>query len=125
MIKKPEKIANDEFLSHKWDEVTAGRNFKEADIPFLQILCMWYQIADKAMDDMSTDDGIMVAYSNQVDDIKELPQISTLKKATDAIRQLNKQLQISDEPAQVVQMNRLTELQSKYKNGLKVVGGND
>ncbi len=124
MIRKPEKIANDPFLSEKWDEVTAGRNFKEADIPFLQILCMWYQIADKAIDDMNTGDGIMVAYSNQVDDIKELPQINTLKKATDAIRQLNKQLQINDEPAQVVKVNRLTELQSKYKNGLKVVGGN-
>ncbi len=122
MIRKPEKIANDPFLSNKWDEVTAGRNFKESDIPFLQILCIWYQVADKAIEDMNTGDGIMVAYSNQVDDIKELPQINTLKKATDAIRQLNKQLQISDEPAPVVQMNRLTELQSKYQNGLRVVG---
>ncbi len=124
MLKKPDKIANDPYLSDKWDEIVTGRNFQPSDIPFIRMLCMWYQIADKAMEDMTTDDGIMVAYSNQIDDIKELPQISTLKKATDSIRQLNKQLQINDEPAQVVQVNPLTQIQSKYKNGLKVVGGN-
>lgn len=69
---------------------------------------------------------ITVAYSNSMDDIKELPQIGTMKKATDAIRALNKQLHIQDEaddhPSKPSEKppTPLKLIQGKYKHGGRV-----
>lgn len=50
------------------------------------------------MEDISVGDGVQVAYSNDVNDIKALPQIATMKQASAEIRALNKQLGINDGP---------------------------
>lgn len=97
MLEKPRSIERSPFKSAKWDEITKGRNFSEANIPELTLLCQWYQVVDKCMDDLSDEDGIQVAYANDYGDVKALPQLSTMKQASAEIRALNKQLGINDE----------------------------
>lgn len=96
-LKKPASIKNDPYKSQKFDEITKGRSFTEADIPTLLMLCQWHQIAQTCIDDMSSDGGIQVAYMNKFDDLKALPQIAVLKQASAEIRALNKQLGINDQ----------------------------
>lgn len=116
-LEKPRSIERSPFKSAKWDEITKGRNFTEANIPELTLLCQWYQVVDKCMDDLSDEDGIQVAYANDYGDVKALPQLSTMKQASAEIRALNKQLGINDEataeqpktretPANVIQTKR-------------------
>ncbi len=95
MPEKPPSVANDPFKSAKWDEITAGRKFKQSDAPVIALLCQWYAIAQRCMDDID-DIGGQVAYTNDLGDLKALPQIATMKQASAEIRQLNKQLGIAD-----------------------------
>lgn len=97
MLDKPSSIANSPFKSAKWDEITKGRNFQQSDIPTLALLCQWYQIVEKCMDDITYGDDIQVAYQNDIGDVKAFPQLSTMSKASAEIRALNKQLGINDE----------------------------
>lgn len=117
MLTKPPNIAADPFLSSKWDEITANRDFHESLAPSIAMLCNWYAVADKCMDDITSDGYVHVAYMNDMGDLKAFPQIATLKTASAEIRALNKQLGINDEatPAQtekketvihVIQANR-------------------
>ncbi len=122
MLKKTSRVKADKFLSEKWDSIVGTRNFEDFQAPLIESLCIWYQVADKAMEQMTADGSLEVSYVNKFDDIKERPEINTLKKATAEIRALNKLLQIDDEPAPVVKINPLTQIQGKYKNGLRVVG---
>ena len=94
-IRKPNAIANDPFKSAKWDEITAGRRFRQSDAPTIALLCQWYKIAEQAMDELDNFGG-ETAYSNDMGDLKAFPQIGTLKTASAEIRQLNKQLGIVD-----------------------------
>lgn len=94
-IRKPNAIANDPFKSAKWDEITAGRRFRQSDAPTIALLCQWHKIAEQAMDELDNFGG-ETAYSNDVGDLKAFPQIATLKTASAEIRQLNKQLGIAD-----------------------------
>lgn len=96
-LEKPASIAESPFKSAKWDEITAGRDFGKSDVPTIELLCQWYEIAAQCMEDMTRGDGgVQVAYSNDMGDIKALPQIATMKQASAEIRALNKQLGISD-----------------------------
>lgn len=96
-IEKPLAIAASEFKSSKWDELTAGREFSQSDIPSLELLCHWYAVVARCMDDMDVGGDVMVAYTNATDDIKAVPQIGVLKQASAEIRALNKQLGINDQ----------------------------
>jgi hypothetical protein len=96
---KPTNIENDAFRSAKWDELTAGREFSQADAPTLALLVSWYQVVEQCMEDIGVNGGVQVAYQNDMGDIKALPQLSTMKQASAEIRAINKQLGISDEPA--------------------------
>ena len=95
MLSKPPNIANDEFKSAKWDELTAGRSFTTSDAPALALLCQWYKLAQQAMDELDNF-GSQTAYQNDMGDLKAFPQIGTLKQCSNEIRQLNKQLGICD-----------------------------
>ena len=97
MLDKPKRIANDEFQSEKWDEITRGRNFKPSDIPNIAMLCQWYAVAETCMNDITDEAGVHVAYTNDVGDIKAFPQLASMKQASAEIRALNKQLGINDE----------------------------
>lgn len=97
MLDKPPQIKNNAFKSAKWDEIVQGRNFSVSDIPTISLLCQWYAVIEKCMDDITIDDEVRVAYSNDLGDIKALPQLSTMKQASAEIRALNKQLGINDE----------------------------
>lgn len=96
--RKPKSVSSDKFKSKKWNEITSGRTFSESDIPTLELLCQWYAVVQKCIDDMTVDDGIQVAYSNDYSDIKALPQVGMLKQASAEIRAINKQLGINDQP---------------------------
>lgn len=95
-LTKPPSVEADPFKSAKWDELTAGRRFRQSDAPALSLLCQWYKIAETAMDELDGFGG-QTAYSNDMGDLKQFPQIQTLKTASAEIRQLNKQLGIDDE----------------------------
>ena len=95
-IRKPPQIAASPELSAKWDELTEGREFSAKDAPTLALLCSWHAVMDRCIEDITVGDGVQVAYSNAMDDIKELPQIGTMKKASAEIRALSKQLGIEE-----------------------------
>ena len=94
-LTKPPGIENDQFKSAKWDEITAGRDFAPSDAPTLALLCQWHKVAQQAMDELDNF-GSQTAYQNDLGDLKAFPQIETLKKCSNEIRQLNKQLGICD-----------------------------
>lgn len=94
-LEKPDSVACDEFKSAKWDELTAGRSFPQSAAPTLQLLVQWHAVVMQCIQDL--DDAGQVAYSNDVGDIKALPQLGTMKQASAEIRALNKQLGIMDE----------------------------
>ena len=96
MPKKPISVESSPFKSAKWDEITAGREFQDSDVPTLALLCQWYEVVEKCMDDIDIGGGVQVAYQNDMGDIKALPQLSTMKQASAEIRALNKQLGIAD-----------------------------
>ena len=95
-LKKPPSIANDAFKSAKWDEITKDRNFSQADIPVIALLCQWYAVIQRCTDDIDEANG-QVAFMNDMGDLKALPQINIMKQASAEIRALNKQLGINDE----------------------------
>lgn len=97
-LRKPKGISDNAFKSAKWDELTKGHDFSDSDIPSIELLCQWHAVVQQCMEDISVGDGVQVAYSNDVNDIKALPQIATMKQASAEIRALNKQLGINDGP---------------------------
>ena len=109
-FEKPPGIANDEFKSAKWDELTAGQNFSQSDIPALSLLCQWHKLAQQAQDELDNF-GSQTAYQNDVGDLKAFPQIGTLKTCSAEIRQLNKQLGICDSHEQPRQQKGVTALE--------------
>lgn len=94
-LTKPPGIENDAFKSQKWDELTSGRKFELSDVPTLMLLCQWHKIAQLAIDELDQF-GEQTAYQNNMGDLKQFPQVGTLKTASAEIRQLNKQLGIID-----------------------------
>ncbi len=94
-LSKPPGIESDEFKSAKWDELTSGRDFALSDAPTLMLLCQWHKIAQLAIDELDGF-GEQTAYQNNLGDLKQFPQVGTLKTASAEIRQLNKQLGIAD-----------------------------
>ena len=95
-LTKPPGIENDAFKSQKWDELTSGRRFAQSDVPTLMLLCQWRKIAQLAIDELDCFGG-QTAYENNMGDLKQFPQVGTLKTASAEIRQLNKQLGIIDD----------------------------
>lgn len=110
MLEKPASIASNEFKSEKWDELTEGRNFQKSDIPILSLLITWYEVLEKCKEDMDYNGELMIAYTNQLGDVKSMPQISTMKTASAEIRALNKQLGINDEVAPETKQSKRTPL---------------
>ena len=119
-LDKPAPIAASPFKSRKWDEITAGRDFKPSDVPTIELLCQWHAIAARCMEDMDVGGEVQVAYSNAMDDIKALPQIATMKQASAEIRALNKQLGIVDgrdtEPSKPKKETKLYVIQANRAN---------
>lgn len=108
-VENPPSIASNEFKSRKWDEITAGRDFSQSDIPTLALLCQWHAVVQRCIEDMDEAGG-QVAYQNDMGDLKALPQLSTMKQASAEIRALNKQLGIDDQPQQQLAKQRETPL---------------
>lgn len=96
MLMKPQSVKGSPFKSAKWDELTQGRSFRDSDAPVLELLCQWYEVADRCMADISCAGEVQVAYTNDMGDIKALPQLATMKQASAEIRALSKQLGIEE-----------------------------
>lgn len=97
-INKPPSVLRSDFQSQKWDELTKGRDFQESDIPALSLLCQWYEVLEQCYEDISIPGGgVQLVYANEQEDIKAMPQLNTMKQASNEIRQLNKQLGINDQ----------------------------
>lgn len=97
MLEKPSSITKSPFRSKKWDELVNGRDFQPSHAPILATLCYWYEVLETCMNDLDIGGEIQVAYSNDMGDVKELPQVGTMKKASAEIRALSKQLDINDD----------------------------
>lgn len=99
MLTKPSRVIKNAFMSQKWDEITNNCNFQESDIPTLCLLCQWYAVVEQCVEDMEQTDSDLprVAYMNNFEDVKAMPQLATMKQASAEIRALNKQLGIKDE----------------------------
>ncbi|MDO4591025.1 MAG: hypothetical protein Q4B35_06495 [Slackia sp.] len=95
MLEKPASVAADAFKSAKWDEIAREGAFGPSDAPALALLCQWHKVAQQAMDELDSLGG-NTAYTSEMGDLKAFPQIGTLKVASGEIRQLNKQLGISE-----------------------------
>ena len=101
-IEKPQSVKSSPYRSAKWDEITEGREFSNADAPLLALLCQWYEVNDTALDEIEMGGEIQTAYTNNMGDLKPLPQLATMARASAEIRALSKQLGLT-EPAQAVQ----------------------
>ena len=98
MLNKPKQIEQNEYKSSKWDELVAGRNFSERDIPTLCLLCGWYAVMERCLSDLDFGDELpQVAYQNDLGDLKAMPQLSVMKQASAEIRAINKQLGIEED----------------------------
>ena len=95
-LEKPQTIKSSHYRSAKWDELTEGRAFTQADVPLLALLCQWYEVSDTALSELDVGGEIQTAYSTETGELKAMPQLSTLKMASAEIRALNKQLGIKD-----------------------------
>ena len=109
-LTKPASVENDAFKSAKWDEITAGREFRPCDASLLEQLCLWYKIAYQAENELEEFNN-QTAYPTENGEIKAFPQIATLKTASGEIRQINKQLGICDSVEEVKTEQKLTPLE--------------
>ena len=91
-VEKPRSVLDSPYRSAKWDEITEGRDFSKADAPLLALLCQWYEVNDTALEEIGSGGELQTAYTNDMGDIKQLPQLSTMAKASAEIRALSKQL---------------------------------
>jgi hypothetical protein len=94
-LTKPNSVADDIFMSNKWDEITASGRFSDADTPLLTLLVQWYAVLNKCMSDVTDNDGeLNIVMMDDMGKIQALPQLSVAKNASAEIRALNKQLGI-------------------------------
>lgn len=117
-LDKPAGVAADPFKSAKWDELTDGREFSRSDAPTLELLVQWHAVVQRCIDDMDDIFRGQVAYTNDMGDIKAIPQIETMKKASAEVRQLNRQLGIVDTARSEQKRAEVTPLElirGKYK----------
>jgi phage terminase small subunit len=108
-VEKPASVAESPFKSAKWDEITAGREFRPCDAPVLAMLCQWYAVMEQCVEDMDAMGGQLV-YENRMEDMKPLPQLDIMKKASAEIRALSKQLCIDGEAPAAPQQGRVVKL---------------
>ncbi len=91
-VEKPRSVAESPYRSAKWDEITEGRDFNQADAPLLAMLCQWHEINDTALEEIESLGGIHTAYADDKGNARQLPQIATMARASSEIREISKQL---------------------------------
>lgn len=91
-LEKPPSVTDSPYRSAKWDELTEGRDFSQADAPLLALLCQWYEVNESALDDIDNGGELRTAYVNDIGDVKAMPQLAIMAKASAEIRALSKQL---------------------------------
>lgn len=60
-LRKPKNIASDLVKRAKWNELTRNNTFTPADIPALSLLCQWYAIAQRCIDDIDGSSQLRVS----------------------------------------------------------------
>ena len=118
-LKKPAYIAENPIMSEKWDEITKNPHLEEKHITAIEQLCFWYAVLRKCQEDITENGDIQVAYINKIDDIKAMPQMSSVKQASAEIRALNKQLGLLAE----IEEERVEKKKEKNDTPLTVIRG--
>lgn len=95
-LRKPPKVAADDVMSRKWDELVRSYNLGYSDKPTLTLLVHWYAVLERCMDELCEDGHVAVSYQTEKGDEKARPQLAIMKQASAEIRALNKQLGIKD-----------------------------
>lgn len=95
-LRKPDKIAKNETMSRKWDELVRSHHLGYSDKPVLTLLVHWYAVIDQCMAELTEDGVVSVSYQTEKGDEKARPQLAIMKQASAEIRALNKQLGIKD-----------------------------
>ena len=92
-LTKPKSVSSDPWRSKKWNEIVRGHDFGPEDVAALTLLVQWYQVVDQCIEDISVaGGGIRVAQEDGRGEMKAMPQLATMQKASAEIRQLCKQL---------------------------------
>lgn len=92
ILEKPSSVADSPYRSAKWDELTEGREFSKSDVPLLALLCQWYEVNDTALEEIEMGGELQTAYTTNIGELKPLPQLATMARASGEIRALSKQL---------------------------------
>lgn len=92
----PGIIADSPFKINKWQELTNGAAVNPLAVPQLVMLVNWYAILEQCIRDISDGGETHVAYVNDHDDVKPMPQIAIMKQASSEIRALTKLLYEGD-----------------------------
>lgn len=109
-LEKPPEVACDEFKSAKWDELTAGRDFDVCDAPALALLCQWHKVAAQATDELESFGG-QTAYTSEGGELRQFPQVATLRAASSEIRALGKLLGLGQGGRKAAQQRKATTLE--------------
>ncbi|MBQ9041576.1 MAG: phage terminase small subunit P27 family [Eggerthellaceae bacterium] len=95
-IPKPEHVAENPLQSRCWDSmVGASSIFTDADIPLLEAYCFWYSVLRQAEAEVVTPSGAVVTTYDNGKDIKQNPDLRTAEKATNMLRQIGQELNLS------------------------------
>lgn len=115
MVEPPTIIQNDPDKLRRWNEITADVTVTADAVPLLSTLVYWYSIQEQCLKDINADDGIHVAYMNDQGDVKAMPQIDVLKKASAEIRALEKILNLERKPVVQSQNRTLSAFEEAKK----------
>lgn len=91
-VEKPPQVAADPFMSAKWDELTAGRGFAQADAPMLALLCDQYLTYERAASEVEEYFEGRTFYADADGMPRKVPQVDVKAQSASAIRQLTKML---------------------------------
>jgi ABC-type multidrug transport system fused ATPase/permease subunit len=88
-LRKPDKIAKNETMSRKWDELVRSYSLGYSDKPALTLLVHWYAVVDQCMAELTEDGGMLSAGQKQLLCIARvmlsLPPMLILDEATSSI----------------------------------------
>lgn len=101
-ITKPDRIQENERLSHYWDFICPEiNNFGSPDVPLLSTLCEQYVLLEKTTEELTIFDdngnatGVKVLAENSKGDMKEHPALKARKQLVSEIRALSDILGLS------------------------------
>lgn len=104
-VEKPESVLASPHMERVWDAaVKDAPDIRQVDSPLLELYCAWYAIGQQAMRQVITPEGKIVTLTGKLDpstggyapeSLRAAPDIHTLQVATDNMRRLASELNIT------------------------------